>query len=828
MIKDSDLSRHGPDTGPPDLRSSDRQRPFGKPFRLWLGLTALSCISLGGLLVFQESQSREQDILQAQATQMLVARERRQQASLMVEQTLGMIASRHRDYEHRLQRLLITTMRSPSLGISHLSGRDRSFVSTELLRQFPDLRINPDWIDIVQLPTTLHPDWWNQELNQRLNAGMRKAQFLRGTDAGLVFAVPLGQEEDSPGAVRLDRRQQPAPWALVHIDPKMVAFLVANELRQSLHASIEREESRYVWINDILDPAGGEGYARRLIHPLLPDTEGKLLSTEYQDSSGRFPYRTELEGVLNGSGIYFDYRFPKRPGAEQVDKTAYAALYPPFQWIIASGVYLDDISEAAFKAHAELMKKKHALERWHFLITLLVTLILCLAFGYAFLRQYRERQLQMRQRMNQLEHELEQRGEDRLGSVMRMIREERCPERSGEDWLAANLVSAIATRLGMDRQEIATLERVAMLHDIGKLALPDSLLRPRDELHFDQYHLLRRHVEIGARMMEDALMAPAEADLLRASQQFMLGACSRLAPHANGNADALSQPSQPAQSSTTPPSELPSAPPNTDIPQAEQASTDIAATSLGETSLAASTLALVVQVIELVRHTGVSEAQALCDIEHRHGHLPPELLQAAREVLTEQPIPPAPTLHRLCPQQVERDPNRWRDSHSGCFTRALLDAALEALARECQDAMGQHITLCHLRLSRKGGARRDAGDRLLAPLDAQLGPHLNACFYPLRVFRVNEGNFIVMGHQCRDISPAQKATRHPEGNEPLFEAPANGTASPPTADSLASLLSSLVDTATLEITLLDLSCAQTLKEWQLTLNGHLARYPPSA
>ncbi|MGB2150673.1 MAG: cache domain-containing protein [Cobetia amphilecti] len=329
MIKDSDLSRHGPDTGPPDLRSPVRQRPFGKPLRLWLGLTALSCLSLGALLVFQESQSREQDILQAQATQMLVARERRQQASLMVEQTLGMIASRHRDYEHRLQRLLITTMRSPSLGISHLSGRDRSFVSTELLRQFPDLRINPDWIDIVQLPTTLHPDWWNQELNQRLNAGMRKPQFLRGTDAGLVFAVPLGQEEGSPGAVRLDRRQQPAPWALVHIDPKMVAFLVANELRQSLHASIEREESRYVWINEILDPTGGEGYARRLIHPLLPATEGKLLSTEYQDSSGRFPYRTELEGVLNGSGIYFDYRFPKRPGAEQVDKTAYAALYPP-------------------------------------------------------------------------------------------------------------------------------------------------------------------------------------------------------------------------------------------------------------------------------------------------------------------------------------------------------------------------------------------------------------------------------------------------------------------------------------------------------------------
>lgn len=808
MIKDNDLPRQGPMAGSGDSHpgfSPGMRHPFGSSLRLWLGLTALSCLLLGGLLVFMESQSRRQDNLQAAATQALVTQERRQQARLTVEQTLGLIASRHRDYEHRLQRLLMTTMRSPALGISHLSGRDRSYVSTELLRQFPDVRINPDWIDIVQLPTTLLPDWWSQELNRRLDAGMREAQFLRGTDAGLVFAVPLGREQDSPGAVRLDHRQQPTPWALVHIDPRMVAFLVANELRQSLHTSIEREESRYVWINEILDPAGGDGYARRLIHPLLPATEGELLSTEYQDSSGRFPYRTELEGVLNGSGIYFDYRFPKRPGTEQVDKTAYAALYPPFQWIIASGVYLDDISESALEAHADLMEKKHVLERWHFLITLVVTVMLCLAFGYAFSRQHRKRQFEQRQRMNHLADELEQRSEDRLESVIQTLREQRCPERAGEDLLAATLVNAIATRLGMDQQETDILTRAAMLHDVGKLALPDSLLRPRDQLHYDQYHLQRRHVEIGARMLEDALKSPAEADLLRASQQCMTKAIITPAPGGSSNAT-----------------------PDTDQAITSHVQAEQIATNAAMPDLAACSLALVVQVIELVRHCGVSEAQALGDIEHRHGHLPPELIQAAREVLTEHPIPPSPTLERLCPQQIERDPGRWRDSTSGCFSRTLLEASLATLAEQCHDAMGQSITLCHLHLGWKNDLRQDTSGRRPGQLDAQLGPHLNAIFHPLRVFRVSEGHFIVLDDQCRTPSPALQATRHPQGNAPLFTSQAKGSASPPSPDTLLSLLSSLEDSATLEITLLDLSCAQTLKEWQLTLDGHLARYPPPA
>ncbi len=766
MIKDSDLSPSSIGLKRPKRRLLAPMDMVGMPLRQWLGLTILTGASLGGLLVFLESENRELYTLNAQATQTLIMKERRQQASLLVEQTLGVIASRHRDYEHRLQRMLMTIMRAPFLGISHLSGRDRSFISTELLRQFPDLRINPDWISIEQLPTTLLPTWWSPELTLRLQSNERKPQFMRGSDTGLVFAIPIQHGSDASGEVRRQRIPASASWTLVHIDPKMVAFLVSSELRQSLHASLSEKARHYVWINEIIDPAGGRSYARRLIHPLLPDTEGELLSTQYRDATGRYPYQTELEGVLSGRGIFFDYHFPKAPGATPEEKTAYAALYPPFHWIVASGVYLDDINTAAFQAHEASMEKKHTLERWHFLITLAVTLLLCVSIGYTLLRQLRTRQRLMRRRMNFLERKLEQQGEDRLVTALKIIRNERCPERVGDELIVAKYVTDIATGLALDNEEISALARVALLYDLGKLALPDALLKPRHQLHFDQSQLLRQHIAIGSRLMADALMAPHEADLLSASQQYMpsmsTSSCEKLSP-------------------TTPGPGI---------------------------------LALVVQIVEQVRHSHLTAAEAISEVEHRPQQpFSAEVLQMTRKVLAEQPIPPADaTRHRLMPLQIERFASHWRDHATGCFNRRLLDASLEARLENGQPTLARRISLYHLQLRTPNDA---------AVLDQQFGPQLNACFYPLQVFHLATGHFLVLNSE--NFREAEAPHSSADIHQSSLAQPASDTAREPLSrlsqEKLHAQLLSLDGAAHLDITMHPLSCPQSLKEWQAVIDS---------
>jgi HD-GYP domain-containing protein (c-di-GMP phosphodiesterase class II) len=72
------------------------------------------------------------------------------------------------------------------------------------------------------------------------------------------------------------------------------------------------------------------------------------------------------------------------------------------------------------------------------------------------------------------------------------------------------LAHSLARREGFDRERIARLRTGAVLHDIGKLAVPREVLLkngPLDEVEFRQ---IRRHPTVGARMLRavgDALEA---------------------------------------------------------------------------------------------------------------------------------------------------------------------------------------------------------------------------------------------------------------------------------------------------------------------------------
>lgn len=107
----------------------------------------------------------------------------------------------------------------------------------------------------------------------------------------------------------------------------------------------------YIWINEVLDYAGGDNYAVRLVHPNLIQTEGKLLSTSMTDIKGNTPYLAELEGIKKEGEIFFEYWFKKK-GSDKIEKKlSYAKLYKPYDWIIGTGAYIDDIEPAIIERH---------------------------------------------------------------------------------------------------------------------------------------------------------------------------------------------------------------------------------------------------------------------------------------------------------------------------------------------------------------------------------------------------------------------------------------------------------------------------------------------
>jgi diguanylate cyclase (GGDEF)-like protein/putative nucleotidyltransferase with HDIG domain len=72
----------------------------------------------------------------------------------------------------------------------------------------------------------------------------------------------------------------------------------------------------------------------------------------------------------------------------------------------------------------------------------------------------------------------------------------------------AAVATAIAEQLGLPRAEVDMIRLAASLHDLGKLAIPEELLQKPAELTTAEWLVVRRHPEIGHRMLESLGVAP--------------------------------------------------------------------------------------------------------------------------------------------------------------------------------------------------------------------------------------------------------------------------------------------------------------------------------
>jgi GAF domain-containing protein len=73
-----------------------------------------------------------------------------------------------------------------------------------------------------------------------------------------------------------------------------------------------------------------------------------------------------------------------------------------------------------------------------------------------------------------------------------------------------DLARAVGERLGLSLEELEDLGNVAVLHDIGKLGVPDAVLHKPGPLNAEEWVLMRRHPVVGA---EIAAGIPALAHL---------------------------------------------------------------------------------------------------------------------------------------------------------------------------------------------------------------------------------------------------------------------------------------------------------------------------
>lgn len=123
------------------------------------------------------------------------------------------------------------------------------------------------------------------------------------------------------------------------------------------------------------------------------------------------------------------------------------------------------------------------------------------------LLQLRQDSHDVRGRMRELEaslrtslHEIESRERETLVRLARAI-EFRDAGTSAYLERMSRIAGLIAEEMGMSEEEVRIIEAAAPLHDLGKIAIPDSVLLKPGKLNEEELAIMRRHPSIGHELL---------------------------------------------------------------------------------------------------------------------------------------------------------------------------------------------------------------------------------------------------------------------------------------------------------------------------------------
>jgi diguanylate cyclase (GGDEF)-like protein/putative nucleotidyltransferase with HDIG domain len=87
------------------------------------------------------------------------------------------------------------------------------------------------------------------------------------------------------------------------------------------------------------------------------------------------------------------------------------------------------------------------------------------------------------------------------GLVIAVDTKDRYTKRHSED--VARYAVFLARRLGLDDETVATVRLSGLLHDIGKIGIPDTLLRKPSKLTAQEFDIFKQHVALGDAIVRD-------------------------------------------------------------------------------------------------------------------------------------------------------------------------------------------------------------------------------------------------------------------------------------------------------------------------------------
>lgn len=101
--------------------------------------------------------------------------------------------------------------------------------------------------------------------------------------------------------------------------------------------------------------------------------------------------------------------------------------------------------------------------------------------------------------------------------------EKKSPWTAGHSRRVTKYVLCIAEEMGWSEQQLEQLRIAGLLHDIGKIAVPGSILNKQGRLNDDEFAIIKRHPEDGAQILSKIRMMRPHIPIIRHHHEWMDG-----------------------------------------------------------------------------------------------------------------------------------------------------------------------------------------------------------------------------------------------------------------------------------------------------------------
>lgn len=112
---------------------------------------------------------------------------------------------------------------------------------------------------------------------------------------------------------------------------------------------------------------------------------------------------------------------------------------------------------------------------------------------------------------------------DRLAGAFADIVDAKSPFTGAHSQRVGNVAERIATRLGLSEQGVVDVRRAGLLHDLGKLGVPNMILDKPSRLEPAEFEVIKRHPELTLRILDPVPAFARVAELAAAHHERLDG-----------------------------------------------------------------------------------------------------------------------------------------------------------------------------------------------------------------------------------------------------------------------------------------------------------------